>query len=297
MKGGKGVINDKVAVIILNYCSAQDTIRLIKSIEKYEENYHIIVIDNHSEQKDKAILSILDGRYEVIYLEDNTGYAAGNNVGIRRAMELGYEYFLIANSDTEIIYPNTIKNLLVMMKELNASIIGPKMLDASGKLDSGIIIDSKWGRTYRETPEKICRCRSLIGAFLLISKNTIEINGLLPEEYFLYREETDYFVQAYEKGLNIIYNPEITIVHRHGTTTGRVWDYYFNRNTIYFARKVRKTNIFLLGIYHFSKSCYLTLRILCGLDYKKNKKNAIYLMWYGYIDGMLGKTGKNDKVK
>lgn len=291
------MINDNVAIIILNYCSAQDTIRLIKSIEKYEEHYHIIVIDNHSIQMDKEVLSILDSQYEVIYLEENTGYAAGNNVGIRRAMELGYEYFLIANSDTEIIYPNTIKKLLDKMKECNASIIGPKMLDASGKLDSGIIIDSKWGRTRRETPEKICSCRSLIGAFLLISKNTIDVNGLLPEEYFLYREETDYFVQAYEKGLKIIYNPEVVIIHRHGTTTGSVWDYYFNRNTIYFAKKVRKTNILLLGLYHFSKSCYLTLRILFGCDYKKNKKDAIYLMWYGYIDGMLGRTGKNEKVK
>ncbi|WP_394923847.1 glycosyltransferase family 2 protein [uncultured Robinsoniella sp.] len=291
------MINDNVAIIILNYCSAKDTIRLINSIEKYEENYHIIVIDNDSIKKDKEILSILDKQYEVIYLEENTGYAAGNNVGIRRAMELGYENFLIANSDTEIIYPNTIKKLLDKMKELNASIIGPKMLDASGKLDSGIIIDSKWGRTYRETPEKICCCRSLIGAFLLISKKTIEVNGLLPEEYFLYREETDYFVQAYDKGLKIIYNPEIAIIHRHGTTTGSVWDYYFNRNTIYFAKKVRKTNILSLGIYHFCKSCYLTLRILCGCDNKKNRKKAIYLMWYGYFDGLRGKVGKNEKVK
>lgn len=295
---GIGMDNkDDVAIIILNYCSAYETIRLVNSINKFEANFHIIVIDNHSLQKDRNILKTLEKQHDVIYLENNLGYAAGNNVGIRRAIDLGYENILIANSDTEIIKPDTIKRLLYKMRELNASAIGPKMLDSSGKLDSGIIIDTKWGRTYRECPTKICSCRSLIGAFLLISRDLIDKNGFLPEEYFLYREETDYFVHAYNKGLKIIYNPEIEIVHRHGTTTGGVWDYYFNRNTIYFAMKVRKTNKFLLGLYHFCKTGYLTLRTLLGLDYKNSKKHAIYLMWYGYIDGMRGKTGKNNKVK
>ena len=94
---------DQPAVIILNYNSFDDTLGLIISIEKYDPGLCIIVIDNASGAEDRRKLADLEGRCITILLEENGGYAAGNNIGIRKAEELGFDTFLLANSDTRLI--------------------------------------------------------------------------------------------------------------------------------------------------------------------------------------------------
>lgn len=282
----------EAAVIILNYNSSNETNNLIASIQKNEQSYYLIVVDNNSEKKDRENLQGLSKVAELIFLDDNLGYAAGNNIGIKRAMELGYDYFLIANSDIEIIHKNTIGSMVLWLEKMHAAAVGPQMLDADGKLDSGIVIDDKMGRTKRIPVASVTACRSLVGACLLLSREMIEKNGYLPEEYFLYREETDYLVRANEKGLKIYYVPEIEIIHRHGATTGRVWDYYFNRNTIYFAKKIWRTNSAELYVFHFLKSIYISLCILIGKQKRSYKGRAIFFTWLGLIDGIRGKQGK-----
>lgn len=285
-----------VAIIILNYNSSAETLNLIASIQKYEKDYYLIIVDNNSSEKEKLILKQAKPDAEMIFLDENLGYAAGNNIGLKRAVELQFQYFLIANSDTEIIHPNTIGNLLSSMKELCADAVGPRMLNTDGELDSGVIVDNRMGRTRRVLTDKTTKSRSLMGAFLLLTKKMLLLNGYISEEYFLYREETDYLVRANMNGLLVYYVPSVEIIHRHGLTTGKVWDYYFNRNTIYFARKIWKTGLFELAVFHFLKSVYITIRITLGLDKRENKRKAICLMWQGYADGIKCKTGKKEII-
>ena len=182
------------------------------------------------------------------------------------------------------------------MKKLNADAVGPRMLNAAGEPDSGEIVDGRMGRTRRVPSDQTVKSRSLTGAFLLLSKRMLLKNGYMPEEYFLYREETDYLVRANGNGLSVYYIPSVEIVHRHGLTTGKVWDYYFNRNTIYFARKIWKTSLPELAAFHFLKSSYITVRILMGLEERGNKWLAIRLMWQGYVDGLQGRMGKKENL-
>lgn len=290
-------MNEKtVAIVILNYNSAQQTENLIQSLKKFEEDYDLIIVDNHSSKSDREQLEKFQTCAEIMELRQNSGYAAGNNAGIKRAMELKYQYILIANSDIEIIYPNTIKKLVFYMDKLHADAVGPQMRNDKGEINSGIIIDNRMGRTSRKITHEITPCRSLVGACLLLSRRMIEKNGYIPEEYFLYREETDYLIQAYQKDLKIYYIPQIEIIHRHGTTTGKVWDYYFNRNSIYFARKIWHTPVIFLALFHFLKSVYLTYSIFTGLEHRENKAESIKLMWLGYVDGIHGKIGKKENM-
>lgn len=182
------------------------------------------------------------------------------------------------------------------MDKLHADAVGPQMRNDKGEINSGIIIDNRMGRTSRKITHEITPCRSLVGACLLLSRRMIEKNGYIPEEYFLYREETDYLIQAYQKDLKIYYIPQIEIIHRHGTTTGKVWDYYFNRNSIYFARKIWHTPVIFLALFHFLKSVYLTYSIFTGLEHRENKAESIKLMWLGYVDGIHGKIGKKENM-
>ena len=92
-----------IGIIILTYNNWEETKRCIESIVNFppEEDYHIYCIDNGSsvrspfdfeKQYGKQILTL-------ICTGKNLGYAAGNNVGIKEALQDGCEWLVISNND------------------------------------------------------------------------------------------------------------------------------------------------------------------------------------------------------
>lgn len=72
----------------------------------------------------------------IILSESNTGYARGNNIGIRFSISSGYTYSLISNND--IITPNvdTIAKLEEFMDhDTMIGWVSPKIINISGKTE------------------------------------------------------------------------------------------------------------------------------------------------------------------
>ena len=96
-------INDNIAVVILNYKSWEDTIEevnICKCVLNVDVN-NIVVIDNCSPNDSKERLkerAATEG-FTFIEAEDNKGYGAGNNIGLKYAFRKGYKYALILNND------------------------------------------------------------------------------------------------------------------------------------------------------------------------------------------------------
>ena len=215
-----------ISIVIVNYrvkyfleqtlLSAQEALHGLES--------EIFVIDNASGDDERDKLYGLRDRCELLFLDDNGGYAAGNNEGIRRAVEKGCDVFLVANSDTRIRDRNTISRCLKHMKDNDIAILGPRMIDDTGKDVSGYVDDTRLGRTERHLTGRETVCRGLVGAFIFIDRSVVDTIGYLNEDYFLYLEETDYCARAYRAGFKIVYYPVETIIHRGSATTGKVAD-------------------------------------------------------------------------
>ena len=141
-----------VYIVILNWNNAPDTIECLQSLEKSNYlSYVPLVIDNGS--TNGAVEDIRDrfSAINVIELEENLGYAVGNNVGIQHAMEQGAEYVLILNNDT-IVEPNMISEL-IKFAESNpgAGMVGPKMYCAEPEdtiFATGSFIEWGKGNTF-----------------------------------------------------------------------------------------------------------------------------------------------------
>ncbi|HFI0597861.1 TPA: glycosyltransferase family 2 protein, partial [Streptococcus suis] len=80
----------KIVFVILHYNNLKDTINCIDSIAKYcnNKNVEVVVVDNGS--KIESITEIKenydkDSFMHFILLEDNLGFAKGNNVGFQFA--------------------------------------------------------------------------------------------------------------------------------------------------------------------------------------------------------------------
>jgi GT2 family glycosyltransferase len=301
----------KIAIIVLNWQQPQLTIDTLDSLKKIKHNrfdYHIYLVDNGS--KDNSC-DIFTQRYQkdkdvsLIFLPDNVGFSAGNNAGIKLALKHKFEYTLLINSDV-VVDPNFLTELVKTFdKDPKLGVVGPKIYFAPGfefhkdrykKSDIGKVIwsaggDVDWNNVYAnnigldevdigqyDTPrldlEFITNC------CVLIKSSILKKTGIMPEDYFMYCEDSDFCQKIYRHGFKIAYQPRSVIWHVNSGSSqaggGAFHDYFLTRNRLIFASKYAsfRTNFAL-----FRESIRLLVR---GTPWQKR----------GVIDFYLGKRQK-----
>jgi GT2 family glycosyltransferase len=66
------------------------------------DGFHVILVDNASTDGSVDVVRNRFPAVEVIVNEKNLGFAEGNNVGIRRALERKADYVVLLNPDTRV---------------------------------------------------------------------------------------------------------------------------------------------------------------------------------------------------
>src|SRR5207302_11019785 len=93
--------NAKTLIIILHFGSIDDNLACLDSLRRSVVSpFDVFVVNNGP---DKEVESILKAKQpNVIYHNAGleTGFAAGNNIGLRFSLEHGYRYSLLLNNDT-----------------------------------------------------------------------------------------------------------------------------------------------------------------------------------------------------
>lgn len=111
---------EKIMIILLNYNNYKDTIECINSIKQNtsENNfiYEIVVVDNKSTNESLAKLKEIEG-ITLIEANENAGFSAGNNIGIKYALDNKSEYILLLNNDT-IITKDSIDKMYLELKNI-----------------------------------------------------------------------------------------------------------------------------------------------------------------------------------
>ena len=88
-----------IAVVVLNWNGAADTIECLRSLKDSATPIHTIVVDNGS--TDASVQQITaSGLADVVVENDsNLGYAEGNNVGLRLAINERFSIVAVMNND------------------------------------------------------------------------------------------------------------------------------------------------------------------------------------------------------
>ncbi|MEA2000491.1 MAG: glycosyltransferase family 2 protein, partial [Actinomycetota bacterium] len=213
----------RVFAILLNFRNPGDTIRCMASLRRsVEREFHPVIVDNASGGDDVERLRHAFGpAVPVLETSTNIGYAAGNNVGIRHALERDADYVWILNPDTEV-EPNTLQLMMTTMAARpDAGFAGtlnlfggsspPVIQFAGGFIDwqAGAVAESMGrGQPLSTRPERDpYEVDYVAGTSMLVRRRVFEDVGLLPEQYFLYFEETDFQVRAARKGWKSVINP------------------------------------------------------------------------------------------
>lgn len=255
-----------VAIVILNWNGWKDTVECLKSINDLNtKNYklQIIVVDNGSTDESlKELSKIKNKNLEIIETGKNLGFAGGNNVGIKKALEDKYDYIMVLNNDT-ILEPNMLVNLVSKMEEhpeIGAS--SPKMYFAKGfefhkdkykASELGNVIwyaggDIDWNNVYGSNHgvdevdkgqfDNDQETTFASGACLFLKAESLKKAGVFDEKYFLYLEDTDLCMRIRRAGFKIYLIPSSVLWHKVSQSSGigsNLNDYFITRNRLLFA--------------------------------------------------------------
>lgn len=229
-------------MVVLNYNDYSSTENLLKIVDTITSIDVIIVVDNCS--TDDSFIQLkkfVSRKISVIKTEANRGYAAGNNFGIKYAIEkLSVDNLFIANPD--IIIDKTVIDGLLSYLDLNPriGIVSCLMKKPDGDIcesawklpglkecifDSFILLKhfckNKWD--YEESIDGIKPiCVDVIpGSFFAIKSQVMKDIGYFDEHTFLYYEENILSMKAKEKGYSNYILCNYSYIHNHSVTINK----------------------------------------------------------------------------
>ncbi|MBA9077848.1 glycosyltransferase family 2 protein [Rufibacter quisquiliarum] len=283
----------QIYTVLVNYKGWEDTIECLESLLKLDYPHNkIMVVDNASPDNSfqhlinwadsyfknepsafavltrKQVLEVdtvaLEATTKLFFYQSdqNAGFAAGNNIGIRFALQQNSADFLwLLNNDT-VVDKNCLSELVkealsVESKKKKVGIWGSKILyyhapdtiqALGGKLSLRTFTSSHIAEGLKEAeiPERIQAPDYIVGASMFVSKTFIEQVGLLDESYFLYFEELDWAERGRRKGFTLGFARQSKVFHKEGRSIGssssgkkksELADYHGIRSKIIFFKK------------------------------------------------------------
>ena len=256
-----------LSCVIVNYRTPQYLIDclpgLIREIDGIDAC--ITIVDNKSGDDSvkviKEWISSNGAEHKVCIIESasNSGFAAGNNIGIKVQHA---QYYLLLNSDT-LIREGAIRTMLdTALQFPDAGLISPRLewpdgtgqescfrfhspfSEFSGASQTGLI-DRLLGKYIVALPvqTQIARPGWTSFACVLIKDEVFQQVGLLDDGYFMYFEDVEFCHRARKAGWEIVHNPAAHVVHLRGGSSSvkkqthlkkRVPKYYYESRTRYF---------------------------------------------------------------
>ncbi len=245
-----------VSVIVPTWNRKDDVVVCVAALLKSDyQNLRVVVVDNGSIDGTSEVLQERFGESIVVLRNrQNRGYAGGNNVGIRWAIERGAKYVLLVNNDA--LAPESFVSSMVAVAESDPAIgaVGCRNLEledttrlwgAYGALTYGPFVVRMEGQGRLDGEE--WRLRKdvdwVIGNGSLWRCAGIEKVGLLDEDLFAYHDDVDWSLRFQRSGFRTYYAGDIAILHRGGGSSNPREEHFFplpyflGRNGILFVRK------------------------------------------------------------
>jgi len=302
-----------MGIAILHYKHIDDTIRAIESVlEQKNIKFHLYVISN--DENIEAFIQLSERFKDITTIQspDNIGYAGGNNLALDLMYKSGMNYGLILNPDAVLPIGELAKLYQKAISHPDIGIMGPTIVygnrpniiwfaGAKIKFKNGLETEHiNMGKNIDILSSNSFDTDYITGASILIKLDIISKIGLIPEEYFLYFEETDYCLNASKHNILLQVFPDVKVLHFKRSEEGGIpslyYLYYFCRNILIMTLKYDKKKINFTEERIREKAQLWLKRIEKkspdNLDISKKAIN------YGIKDGLNGIVGKVDlKVK
>jgi GT2 family glycosyltransferase len=238
----------KLVAVVLNWNGGEDTPAALRSLAGIQT----ICVDNGSTDGSDLEVERRFPEVELLRTGANLGFAGGNNVGIRRALELGADWVVLVNNDA-VAEPGFAAALeRAARARPDAGLLACKVLSADGRTVqyAGAAFNAWLGYSGRleghgrpDTFHTLRETGRADGAAMAVSRRAVEAVGLLDEGLFAYVEDVDWSLRLRAAGFPVVFVPDAAVRHKGGASTGGAASqtalYYSTRNTIAVCERVR----------------------------------------------------------
>ena len=225
-------MENKIAVIILNYFGSEATVKCIDSVNRTLKPT-IFLVDNSADHGERRKLAMHFRNHEYIQMlfpSENIGFAAGVNRGLREAIKKGFKRFFLLNNDTILL--DGLKN---------------KLEDSFGKWPGALIAPTiKWGDSPNKgyyyhkyfgliVKERFFKSTSwlyyLSGCALAFDIEFLDKIGYFSENFFMYGEDIELSYRAQSKNVPIVVMSEELVIHE-GSHSSKMASYFYEYHII-----------------------------------------------------------------
>lgn len=220
----------KIAVVVPNWNGADSLSLCLDSLLSQSVKAHVIVVDNGSSDRSLEILKQYS-EVEVIRHSVNKGYAGGTNAGLKRAIELGYDYVAAFNNDA-IADKSWLEELIkVLDSNEEVGVATCKLLGADGQhIDSTGDYYTVWGLPYPRGRGEAdvnkyddqTEVFAASGGASLYRVTMLKEIGLFDEDFFAYYEDVDLSFRAQLANWKVKYVPSAVAYHQIGATSSKI---------------------------------------------------------------------------
>ncbi len=247
-----------ISFIIVNWNTRDILINCIHSIYHTvrDIDFEICVVDNNSNDGSQEAVRKHFPKVTLIENSSNTGFGHANNQALK-IME--GRFAVLLNSDT-LLQEESIKNLhSFMMESTKTGLAGVQLLNEDGSKQNSIdnfpaieteilskgllrlLFPLKYPSKIRDLNKPI-EVDSVIGACIMVRRESIDEVGIFDEDYFFFLEETDWCFRMHKKGWKVHHVPGVNVLHLAGHSKKKVpWqaqiEYY--RSLYLFFKKNR----------------------------------------------------------
>lgn len=233
-----------LSIIILNYNVKDLLINCLDSVFKSkgkDDKWQIIVVDNASSDGSSDAVKKHFPQVEVIENQSNLGFAAGNNIGVKKAKA---PVILFLNPDTLIVDDAISKSLKYLLSNSDIGALTCRVELSNGKLDyschrgfptpwnsfayfSGLTklfpkikLFSGYTATYLDT-KATHEIDCITGAFFMVRKIAGDQIGWWDKDYFFNGEDIEFCYSLKMKGWKIYFYPRVKIIHYKGSSASQ----------------------------------------------------------------------------
>lgn len=209
-----------VYVIVINYNGLKYLKTCLSSLERQTyKNYKTIVIDNASTDKSVQYIKQNFPKINVVQAESNLGFAEGNNLAMKFALDQKADYVFLVNNDTYLEKDLIEKLVTTIESDDSIGIVSPVVFDLKNKWslqEMGMAVDRfGYPLPLKNSSDKDC-VFFVSGCAMMIKAGLLNKIGFFDEKYFMFAEDLDLCWRAQLAGYRVMVNEVAKIYHASG---------------------------------------------------------------------------------